>query len=105
MALLGQNGSGKTTLAFHLVGVEKPTNKDAAILVDGLDVVRSPLSKVVRRINYLFQNPANQLFCQTFGQEVSFGPQPWGPAPKNPWRKAGPLYAKWGWSISGNITL
>ncbi len=82
VALLGQNGSGKTTLAFHLVGVEKPTNKDAAILVDGLDVVRSPLSKVVRRINYLFQNPANQLFCQTFGQEVSFGPQALGSSPE-----------------------
>lgn len=82
VALLGQNGSGKTTLAFHLVGVEKPTNKDATILVDGLDVVRSPLSQVVRRINYLFQNPANQLFCQTFGQEVSFGPHALGFSPE-----------------------
>jgi energy-coupling factor transporter ATP-binding protein EcfA2 len=82
VALLGQNGSGKTTLAFHLVGAEKPTNKDATIIVDGLDVIKSPLSQVVRRINYLFQNPANQLFCQTFGQEVSFGPSALGFSPE-----------------------
>lgn len=78
VALLGQNGSGKTTLAFHLVGAEKPTNPDASITVDGLDVIKSPLSKVVRRINYLFQNPANQLFCETFGKEVTFGPKALG---------------------------
>jgi energy-coupling factor transporter ATP-binding protein EcfA2 len=81
VALLGQNGSGKTTLAFHLVGAEKPTNKDASIRVNGVDVLKSPLSQVVRQINYLFQNPANQLFCQTFGQEVTFGPQALGSGP------------------------
>lgn len=78
VCLLGQNGSGKTTLSFHLVGVEKPTNPDAVITVDGLDVRRSPLSQTVRRINYLFQDPAKQLFCETFGQEVAFGPQALG---------------------------
>ncbi|MDY6875578.1 MAG: energy-coupling factor transporter ATPase [Chloroflexota bacterium] len=82
VALLGQNGSGKSTLSFHLVGVEEPTNPDAAITVDGLDVLQSPLSQVVRRINYLFQNPANQLFCQTFGEEVAFGPQALGFSPE-----------------------
>ncbi len=82
VALLGQNGSGKTTLAFHLVGAEKPTNKDASILVNGIDVIKSPLSQVVRHINYLFQNPANQLFCQTFGQEVTFGPKALGSSPE-----------------------
>jgi len=81
VALLGQNGSGKTTLAFHLVGAEKPTNKDASIRVNGVNVLKSPLSQVVRQINYLFQNPANQLFCQTFGQEVTFGPQALGSGP------------------------
>ncbi len=75
VALLGQNGSGKSTLSFHLVGVEKPTNPDATILVNGVDVCKAPQSDVVQQISYLFQNPANQLFCQTFGEEVVFGPQ------------------------------
>jgi len=78
VALLGQNGSGKTTLSYHLVGVEKPTNEDARIVVDDLDVLKAPLSEIIKRINYLFQNPANQLFCETFGAEVSFGPRQLG---------------------------
>jgi len=78
VALLGQNGSGKTTLSFHLVGVEKPTNPEAQIAIDGLDVIKAPLSQVVRRINYLFQNPSNQLFRDTFGSEVMFGPEALG---------------------------
>jgi energy-coupling factor transporter ATP-binding protein EcfA2 len=78
VALLGQNGSGKSTLAFHLVGVEKPTNPDSCIYVDNVDVVQSRLSDVVTHVNYLFQNPANQLFCETFGQEVTFGPRALG---------------------------
>lgn len=82
VALLGQNGSGKTTFAYHLVGIEKPTNPDATILVDGLDVIHSPMTQVVRRINYLFQNPSNQIFCETFGNEVSFGPKQIGLNPQ-----------------------
>jgi energy-coupling factor transporter ATP-binding protein EcfA2 len=78
IALLGQNGSGKTTLSYHLVGLEKPTNRDAEIIVDGVDVIHAPLAETVRHINYLFQNPANQLFCETFGEEVSFGPKQLG---------------------------
>jgi len=88
VALLGQNGSGKTTLSYHLVGVDKPTNKDATIRVDGIDVVHGPLSETVRHINYLFQNPANQLFCETFGQEVSFGPEKIGMSPQDAEQRA-----------------
>lgn len=88
VALLGQNGSGKTTLSYHLVGVEKPTNEDATILVDGLDVVNAPLSETVRRINYLFQNPTNQLFCETFGEEASFGPKQLGLSPEEAEKRA-----------------
>lgn len=88
VAFLGQNGSGKTTLSYHLVGIEKPTNKDATILVDGMDVIKSPINKVVRRINYLFQNPSNQIFCETFGNEVSFGPKQLGMTPQEVKAKA-----------------
>jgi len=78
VALLGQNGSGKTTLALHLVGMEKPTNPDAAVVIDGLEVQSTPLPKLVRSVNYLFQNPSDQLFCETFGEEVTFGPRALG---------------------------
>ena len=75
VALLGQNGSGKTTLSFHLVGALKPTNRDAVIKVAGLDVRKTPQYELIQKVNYVFQNPANQLFCDTFAEEVSYGPQ------------------------------
>lgn len=74
LALIGQNGSGKTTLAYHLVGIHKPTNPDAQVIVDGVDVVHAPLTETIRHVNYVFQNPSNQLFCDTFGAEVGYGP-------------------------------
>jgi energy-coupling factor transporter ATP-binding protein EcfA2 len=75
VALLGQNGSGKTTLSFHLVGVLKPSNQDAVVKVAGMDVRKTPLYELIQKVNYVFQNPANQLFCDTFAAEVSYGPQ------------------------------
>lgn len=74
VALLGQNGSGKTTLAYHLVGILKPTNPDAVVRVQGIDVPATPVKKVIQHVNYVFQNPANQLFCDTVREEVAYGP-------------------------------
>ena len=78
VALLGQNGSGKTTLALHLVGILKPTNEDASIHVAGLDVIEAKTRETIQHINYVFQNPYNQLFNQTFGAEVEYGPKQLG---------------------------
>jgi energy-coupling factor transport system ATP-binding protein len=74
VALLGQNGSGKTTLALHLVGILQPTNEDALIEVTGKNIKEVPLKETIQLINYVFQNPYNQLFSQTFGEEVEYGP-------------------------------
>lgn len=75
VALLGQNGSGKTTLSFNLVGALKPTNKDATVKVAGLDVINLPQFDIIQHVNYVFQNPANQLFNDTFEKEVKYGPE------------------------------
>lgn len=88
LSLLGQNGTGKTTLAFHLVGALKPTNKDAVVQVAGLDIMRVPQFEVIQHANYVFQNPANQLFCDTFASEVSFGPSHLGLPPAEVERRA-----------------
>jgi energy-coupling factor transporter ATP-binding protein EcfA2 len=74
LGIIGQNGSGKTTLSFHLVGVYQPSNPEAVVVVDGVDVVHAPQTETIRHVNYVFQNPANQLFCETFGEEVCYGP-------------------------------
>jgi energy-coupling factor transport system ATP-binding protein len=82
VALLGQNGSGKSTLALHLANVLKPTNPDAEITVGGMNVLKATTQETIRYINYIFQNPKNQLFCQKFGEEVAYGPIQMGLEPE-----------------------
>jgi len=74
VGLIGQNGSGKTTLALHLVGIYRPTNPDAKVIVDGVELhnPKTPLTEVVKHINYVFQNPDNQLFSDTVEEEVTY---------------------------------
>jgi energy-coupling factor transport system ATP-binding protein len=73
VALIGQNGSGKSTLALHLVGVLKPTNKDAVIEVAGLNAARAKSKDLIKRINYVYQNPDDQIFCEKVQEEIAFG--------------------------------
>lgn len=73
VGLIGQNGSGKTTLSYHLVKLLSPTNKDVEIVVGGVDVVSSPLPTVIEKINYVFQNPDHQFFCEKVRQEIDYG--------------------------------
>ncbi|MEM2514881.1 MAG: ATP-binding cassette domain-containing protein, partial [Candidatus Bathyarchaeia archaeon] len=73
VGIIGQNGSGKTTLALHLVGVLKPSNPDAEIIVDGKDVTKIKPKDIGRYINYVFQNPNLQLFAKNVYEEVAYG--------------------------------
>jgi len=73
VGLIGQNGSGKTTLSYHLVKLLSPANKDAEITVGGVDVVSSNLQQVIEHINYVFQNPDHQFFCESVREEIDYG--------------------------------
>ena len=73
VGLVGQNGSGKTTLCLHLVGVLKATNQGATVMVDGLEVSKQRIQTLIRHINYVFQNPDNQLFQEDIRSELSYG--------------------------------
>ncbi len=74
LAILGANGSGKTTLLLHLNGTFRPTRGD--ILLDGRPVSynRRSLNDWRRRVGLVLQEPDDQLFAATVGQDVSFGP-------------------------------
>jgi len=72
VAILGPNGSGKTTLVLHLNGVLVPTT--GTVRVDGLAVAGDDLPEVRRRVGVVFQDPDDQLFMPTVGQDVAFGP-------------------------------
>ncbi len=72
LAIVGQNGSGKTTLVKHLNGLLQPTS--GSVLVGDWDTRKVSVAKLAARVGYVFQNPDEQLFCRTVGEEVSFGP-------------------------------
>ena len=70
VAIMGQNGAGKTTLVKHFNGLLKPTK--GAIIVDGVDTREESIAKLSRNVGFVFQNPDNQLFCETVEDEVAF---------------------------------
>ncbi len=72
LAIVGQNGSGKTTLVKHLNGLLQPTS--GSVLVGDWDTRKVTVAKLAARVGYVFQNPDEQLFCRTVGEEVAFGP-------------------------------
>ncbi len=76
VALLGPNGAGKTTLVLHLNGVHRAGR--GTVRVGGLDVTREHLQEIRRRVGIVFQDPDDQLFMPTVGDDVAFGPANFG---------------------------
>lgn len=69
-ALVGDNGAGKSTLARVLAGLRRPRRGQLRWL--------SGRGRPGRDVALLFQDPAGQLFCETVGDEVRFGPENYG---------------------------
>ena len=77
VALLGPNGAGKTTLVLHLNGILGAVAGGAGVgtvEIAGLEVTRANLAEVRRRVGLVFQDPDDQLFMPTVGDDVAFGP-------------------------------
>lgn len=72
LAILGPNGSGKTTLVMHLNGILRPSV--GSIAVGGMAVDEPNLREIRRRVGIVFQDPDDQLFMPSVGQDVAFGP-------------------------------
>ncbi|MGY1713633.1 energy-coupling factor ABC transporter ATP-binding protein [Geodermatophilus nigrescens] len=73
VALLGPNGAGKTTLVLHLNGIL--AGGRGRVSVAGLPVEKRNLPEVRRRVGIVFQDPDDQLFMPTVGEDVAFGPR------------------------------
>ena len=80
VAIVGQNGSGKTTLVKHFNGLLQPTR--GQVRVGDQDTRKTSVAKLAARVGYVFQNPDEQLFCRTVGEEVAFGPKNLGYSPE-----------------------
>lgn len=72
LAVVGANGAGKTTMLHHLNGTIAP--RSGFINVGGISVTQKNLEAVRRRVGMVFNDPDNQLFMPTVGQDVAFGP-------------------------------
>jgi energy-coupling factor transport system ATP-binding protein len=76
VGVVGQNGSGKTTLVKHLNGLLQPAT--GSVMIGDWDTRKVTVAKLARRVGYVFQNPDEQLFCRTVGEEIAFGPHNFG---------------------------
>jgi cobalt/nickel transport system ATP-binding protein len=75
VAVIGPNGAGKSTLLFHLNGLLPETPSESpAVWIAGTPVVKPNFAAIRRMVGLLFQNPDDQLFCPTVGEDVAFGP-------------------------------
>jgi cobalt/nickel transport system ATP-binding protein len=72
VAILGPNGAGKTTLALHLNGVYRPDS--GTVSVCGVTITEETLRQVRQMVGMVFQDPNDQLFMPTVGEDVGFGP-------------------------------
>ncbi|SDX93227.1 cobalt/nickel transport system ATP-binding protein [Micromonospora pattaloongensis] len=74
VALLGPNGAGKTTLVLHLNGVLGGGGGVVSVAGLTVDRDRRTLAEIRRRVGIVFQDPDDQLFLPTVGEDVAFGP-------------------------------
>jgi energy-coupling factor transporter ATP-binding protein EcfA2 len=94
VAVVGPNGAGKSTLLLHLngllpgkarvvaghghlVGLRASNGRrvpSPSVWIDGLEVSDQSAPEVRRRVGLVFQDPDDQLFCNTVVEDVAFGP-------------------------------
>lgn len=73
--IIGHTGSGKSTLLQHLNGLLKP--ESGTVVIDGTDITKPGVSMkdIRRKVGLVFQYPEYQLFEETVGLDVAFGPK------------------------------
>jgi cobalt/nickel transport system ATP-binding protein len=72
VALVGPNGAGKSTLLLHLNGILGGGHGEVSI--DGTVVGPASVQRIRSAVGLVFQDPDDQLFSPTIGEDVAFGP-------------------------------
>ncbi len=75
VGIIGHTGSGKSTLIQHFNGLLKPTS--GQVLLNGKDINENKQTMVASRfkVGLCFQYPEYQLFEETVGRDIAFGPK------------------------------
>lgn len=73
VVVLGATGSGKSTLLRLASGSSLPT--EGRVVVDGVDTAGPQARSLRGRLGLVFQRPESQLFAETVGDDVAFGPR------------------------------
>ncbi|MDN6161239.1 MAG: energy-coupling factor ABC transporter ATP-binding protein [Atopostipes sp.] len=79
-AIVGHTGSGKSTLIQHLNALKIPTK--GSVILDDFEISANKkfdsLKEIREKIGIVFQFPEAQLFEETIGRDIAFGPQNFG---------------------------
>ena len=81
VALIGPNGAGKSTLLLHVAGLLPEPGSglgEGEVLLFGERLHPAGADAARRQVGLLFQDPDDQLFCPTVGEDVAFGPRQLG---------------------------
>ncbi|MDN3296107.1 ATP-binding cassette domain-containing protein [Streptomyces ficellus] len=74
IALLGRNGSGKTTMLRLLSGGLRCASGRLRLRGEDVSYDRAGLTRLRTTVQLVVQDPDDQLFAASVGQDVSFGP-------------------------------
>ncbi len=75
VAILGPNGAGKTTLVMHMNGIHPAEHGSVSIAGEVIDTKDKELLRRIRgKVGVVFQDPDDQLFMPTVGEDIAFGP-------------------------------
>lgn len=72
VAVIGRNGSGKSTLLLHLNGCILP--RSGEVRIGDTPITARTITDIRRTVGVVFQDPDDQLFMPTVGEDVAFGP-------------------------------
>jgi cobalt/nickel transport system ATP-binding protein len=75
VAILGPNGAGKTTLVMHMNGIHPAEHGSVSVAGEVIDTNDKDLLRRIRgKVGVVFQDPDDQLFMPTVGEDIAFGP-------------------------------
>ena len=91
VGLIGANGAGKSTVMKLLLGLLSGSGE---IRIDGVEMSRSNLAEIRRKLGFVLQDSDDQMFMPTVYEDLIFGPVNYGLSREEADRKADEVLAK-----------